>query len=261
MMQSTKPVYDQIYTNIANYNVVHSQKDLLVDFYAKSVSGNILDAGCGQGLHLKRLLQQGFETLGLEMSTVCCEKYLQELPHVNDDIVHFSEVTNSRFSGVICMDVLEHIPDAAGVRKIAESLSKISTSVLFGIANHSDVLDGIELHLIQEDSQWWLSLLRDVFKHCHVYSFRSFEGMFFAIECSNLDFSTDKKDFFAVWDKFDIQEYKNHKIISSLHKKSLEDDEMIKMLTHSLEREKRITSHFLVKFLLKIRTSFKSLSS
>jgi len=35
------------------------------------------------------------------------------------------------------------------------------------VANHSDIIDGIELHLIQENNDWWKTKIEKNFKIIH----------------------------------------------------------------------------------------------
>ena len=55
------------------------------------------------------------------------------------------------------MDVLEHI-ESSKIEDTLKALSTLSDNALIGIANHSDVWRGTQLHLIQKDSIWWESL-------------------------------------------------------------------------------------------------------
>lgn len=177
-----KNIYDNTYNKVENYNFHNLVKDIYVDVYAAYVNGRILDAGCGEGIHLKRMLRNGYNAFGIELSTVCCEKYLCDVPHENTDILSFSQ-KGEYFDGLICMDVLEHIP-YENINDTIESLSKIADSAFFGIANHSDVLNGIELHLIQKGYDWWLNTLK---KHYKIVQFitEQFDSKFFYIYCSN----------------------------------------------------------------------------
>lgn len=179
-----KKVYDDTYEKIDGYNYYDVVKNIYVDCYAAFVEGPILDAGCGEGIHLKRLLKKGYEAFGIEISSVCCEKYLQGVKHKNIDIVSYAK-EGQQYAGLICMDVLEHVPYAAIEETIA-SLSTLSPSAFFGIANHSDVLGGVELHLIREKSEWWSNQLGKYFSVVEfVKSFH--DDKFFLFQCNNVN--------------------------------------------------------------------------
>ncbi|MCZ4294804.1 class I SAM-dependent methyltransferase [Vibrio sinaloensis] len=184
-MSELKNVYDAVYTENESYNFHYPAKDLIVDVYARQVNGNVLDAGCGQGGNLKRLLAQGIDTFGVELSTVCCEKYLADLPHINSDIVGYAEISKQRYDGLICFDVLEHIPETS-LDDNLKALSSLSDSALLGIANHSDIQCGEELHLIQENAEWWVSRLKEHYVNAKCIV-SLLDDAFFVVEVSNHD--------------------------------------------------------------------------
>ena len=134
-----KKIYDQIYASVENYNFYDEIKNAYVDAFAKSIKGGILDAGCGEGIHLKRLLREGYDVFGIEISEVCCKKFLQDVPHENTDIITYSG-RGVKYSGLICMDVLEHV-DPLQIGETVKALSLLAPKAFFGIANHSDVID------------------------------------------------------------------------------------------------------------------------
>ena len=179
-MDQLKQVYDKTYRNVENYNFFDKMKNVFVDAYAVFIDGVVLDAGCGEGIHLKRLLAKGHNVFGIELSTVCCERYLQGVAHKNTDLVsHAAE--GRRYAGIICMDVLEHIP-AEDIEASIAALAAMSPSVLLGIANHSDVIQGVELHLIRENAEWWKKLLQKYFQQVDfIDSFH--DDRFFLLQC------------------------------------------------------------------------------
>ncbi|MDT3848115.1 MAG: methyltransferase domain-containing protein [Vibrio anguillarum] len=191
-MSKLKYLYDTVYSENDSYNFHYPAKDLIVDLYANKVSGRILDAGCGQGGNLKRLLDQDVDAFGVELSSVCCERHLSGLPHINSDIVSYANSVEEQFGGVICFDVLEHIPEES-LDENLRALSSLSPSALLGIANHSDIQCGEELHLIQENAEWWTNRLKQYYKSAVcVVSFLN--DTFFVIEVSNLNEGKIKLD-------------------------------------------------------------------
>lgn len=180
-----KDIYDSIYLNTEKYNFYDEMKNCVVDLFCSTVNGRVLDVGCGEGIHLKRINSKGVDAFGIELSTVCCQKYLQTTPHKNIDILSFSKERDI-FEGAICMDVLEHIPYSE-INENIEAIKKIidpqKGQVLFCIANHSDVQQGEELHLIQENYQWWSSKLSASFPFVH-YLGQQFGGRCFYFVCA-----------------------------------------------------------------------------
>src|SRR6185437_6917366 len=183
-----KKVYDTIYQEIKNYNFRDPLKDNYVDKFAELIGKDksFIDLGCGEGANLRRLIGLGYNAEGVEISQVCCENFLADLPHYNSDIVSFAKL-GKKYDAAISMDVLEHIP-FPDISKVISSVADISSNAFLGIANHSDVLNGVELHLIRENSSWWQSTLSKSFKHVLLINEMQYgagENIFFMFFCSN----------------------------------------------------------------------------
>lgn len=236
-----KQIYDEIYTNVATYNFYDDIKNDYVDSFARIIDGNILDAGCGEGIHLKRLLDKGYDVFGIEISEVCCTNFLSNTPHENVDIVTYSK-KGVRYSGLICMDVLEHISPGQ-LDETIMALSQLAPTAFFGIANHSDILNGKELHLIREDSRWWVNILSKYYKCCYVVSELSYtqnNKIFFIVYCDNNDciISNNQADI-SVNEQYgcSVLNYFKHidqSIIDRLYKKISENEDALNSVQSQL---------------------------
>lgn len=162
-----KDVYDNIYSKYSTYNGEITDKINLILSQLDGIplSSRIVDIGCGKGHYLRALKNHGYtNVLGVEFSEVCCNQYLTDLPHIESNIITYLTTTKVHFDFCICMDVLEHLSKSDVEVAIKGIVDKSTTSII-GIANHSDVFDGVELHLIQQDSDWWYNLLSQYTKH------------------------------------------------------------------------------------------------
>ena len=175
-------LYDYIYAKDPTYNSLIAQKLPYVENFAKRAGKTFIDAGCGRGNYLKRLVSLGYNVLGVEFSKVCCEKYLKDYQHVNADILDFCESTDKRFDGVICSDVFEHL-NPEDLNNYLLHLSKLSRCALFGVANHPDVVQGIEMHVIFEDENWWLNKFKEFYEA--VKFIVKINKWFYLFECAN----------------------------------------------------------------------------
>jgi chemotaxis methyl-accepting protein methylase len=63
---------------------------------------------------------------------------------------------------LICLDVLEHL-DKSFIEDVLKYFSVISKNSILTVANHSDIIDGIELHTIREDDSYWTPLISKYF--------------------------------------------------------------------------------------------------
>ena len=149
--------YDEIYENDPAYGSVNPDRDQYIDEFVKKTPEKILDAGCGQGHNVLRYPERNIT--GIEFSKVCFDKYLQSFQFINTDIISYSK-TGARYDGVICTDVMEHIPESM-INETLIALKRLGKSILFGIANHSDIKRGYELHLTQHNMPWWENKLKE----------------------------------------------------------------------------------------------------
>lgn len=180
-----KEIYDKVYENFENYDERFDYKIDLINEEFKRFSKDlkILDIGCGKGHYLRNLLSQGFDNiLGVEFSKSCADKYLQSLPHVNADFLEYNKtIENKTYDMCLCMDVLEHI-SYKNIDSMVSGISRIGNHALLGVANHSDIFMGEELHIIQENSDWWINLLSKHFSSVEKI-FEGKKGKFFVFRC------------------------------------------------------------------------------
>ena len=142
-------LYDRVFMN-KKYSPFDKIKIAWVgDWLKKNQFKKILDVGCGRGHYLKAFEEH--KITGLEPSKYLCEGDLLHLPDILNGGLPY--VTYRYWDALYCMDVLEHILPHQ-LNEAITSLSKLAPTALLGIANHSDVWHGVELHLIQEDEGW-----------------------------------------------------------------------------------------------------------
>ena len=67
---------------------------------------------------------------------------------------------------MINLDFLEHI-EKKYIDDILTTFRDLSPYCIIAVANHSDIINGVQLHLIQENNDWWKSKLEDKFNITH----------------------------------------------------------------------------------------------
>ena len=110
---NNKDLYNEVYTKHTAYNHNVEYKYSEVSKYFNKLRESkadlkILDAGCGEGWNVKKLLRESFNVFGIEISDVCCDKFLKDLPHKCSDIISHAKEGNV-YDAILCFDVLEHI--------------------------------------------------------------------------------------------------------------------------------------------------------
>ena len=153
-------IYDELYAN-CHYNWPSARyefKYAAADDFAKRVGGRILDAGCGSGHSLRRLVEAGVDAFGVEWSATCCEKHLSDLPHECADLVEFCSREDTQFDGIVCSDTLEHFAEDR-LDEALTALRRVAPRALYPIGNNRDSTLGYQLHLTRKPMEWWKDLL------------------------------------------------------------------------------------------------------
>ncbi len=155
-------IYDKIYASDKSYNASIDYKlEIVLEWVKKNNFNNLLDVGCGRGHYLKLLDKNGIKVTGLEPSKYIADT-LKHYDIINDDILGLAK-KGKQWEALYCMDVMEHI-EPLEIEETIRALASLSSHALIGIANHSDVWQGVELHLIRQGPSWWESLLS---RHYH----------------------------------------------------------------------------------------------
>lgn len=148
--------------------------------FTRRFEGTILDAGCGRGNTVEALISNGMKAYGIDFSKECHKRYLDDSAYECVSISDHAE-SGATYIAIVCDGVLEH-QDYEDIDEVISSLASMSDNILLGIANHSDVQCGQELHPIQEDIDWWTDKLGKFYNV--VESIISiYKGKYFIIEC------------------------------------------------------------------------------
>lgn len=142
--------YDYILDAVKSYNLEHNK---------------LIDIGSGRG-HLINMLNNS-NIKNLSITSVDLKQFHNyQINNFIDCDLSKSEdrhkLLNDNYDILVCTDVFEHL-DKSFIEDVISMCSKLSKRCIFGIANHSDVWNGIELHTIQESDAWWENLLNKYF--------------------------------------------------------------------------------------------------
>lgn len=107
-----KNLYDELYKNgyHGNYNLCHTQK--LFNLVSKIFDKNdkILDIGCSHGTGVKLLNESGFDSYGVDISSVAieiCNK--RNIKNCKVSSASHLDFEDSYFDGIVSSDTLEHL--------------------------------------------------------------------------------------------------------------------------------------------------------
>lgn len=78
-------------------------------------------------------------------------------------VIGLSEKPQRRFDGVICCDVLEHVPEDLLPQVVAEIFGYADKFVMLGIAtvpSHKTLADGTGAHVTVKPPAWWMNMIK-----------------------------------------------------------------------------------------------------
>ena len=153
-------MYTQLFSN-ANYSK-HGYTEPRYIFANENIdrfsANNIIDIGSGRGVLLE-LIKKTHPNIRLVSTD------LQKFHNIDCEFINL-DLTNKntyfypaqKFDLLMCLDVLEHL-DKCYITQVFEWFAEISKYQVLSIANHSEIINGIELHTIQENIDYWISLI------------------------------------------------------------------------------------------------------
>lgn len=146
----------------AQYNGPSISYEKAKSFIKEQNPRSVVNVGSGRG-NLEIILQE--ETFSLSSCDI--ENFLNEGINTNFfklDLSKPESLQNLPQCEVLtCLDVLEHIEEVH-IDSILKRFSEVSDKCYFTIANHSDIMNGVQLHLIQKPCEFWTPVLEQYFK-------------------------------------------------------------------------------------------------
>lgn len=107
-------------------------------------SETLLDYGCGKAVHYKNF---GYDLFwGVEVD--CFDPAIDE----------FNTLHDKKYDGVICVYVMEHVPEEEVDQVLKDIFDRAEKFVFLAIANHvsgKKFEDGQQIHVTMEDQAWW----------------------------------------------------------------------------------------------------------
>lgn len=162
-------VYNKLFINKEYAMNDHVQYDFVINSILKYNldNNNIIDIGSGRGKNLLNLINNKSFIKNLKTTSVDLDNFHNVIVDnfIKCDLskeLDRNNLLNSKYDILICTDVFEHL-DKSFIEDVIELCSKISKYSIIAIANHSDIWNGIELHTIQENIDWWNAILDKYF--------------------------------------------------------------------------------------------------
>lgn len=157
--------WSQTYDNAGN-PLIEVEQPVVWSIFETIEPGAALDAACGSGRHTRRLLDLGYQVVGVDSSPEMLEKARASLPHA---AFHHGELASlpfesARFDLVVCALALEHVQDLSGaVAELSRVLHSGGRMVLSDLHPAAVALGGAAFF---QDAQGAAAVVRG-FDHLH----------------------------------------------------------------------------------------------
>lgn len=168
--------------NLQKYQNPNRLQQLLIDRFHRVVTGllqqmdadRLLDAGCGEGFFFRHLRRVGLEIgyVGCDVSLAAIQWATAEVDaaftgHAGD--INRLPYADNAFPLVVCLEVLEHIPDSSsGLRELA----RVSSDYLLLSVPHEPFFRGANFLRGKHVTRWGNDP-----EHRHNYSGRAFRRL------------------------------------------------------------------------------------
>ncbi len=104
----------------------------------------VLDVGCGGGILTERIAQQGAVTLGIDASphmTAIAQSHAKktelDIQYIHTEIDQISRYTQAGFDVILCMELLEHVPDYESTIRACKRVLNPGGTIIFATINRN----------------------------------------------------------------------------------------------------------------------------
>jgi 2-polyprenyl-3-methyl-5-hydroxy-6-metoxy-1,4-benzoquinol methylase len=158
--------YRHLFKNEKWYNSdlqCYNYKYIIEELNKNNQFNSVLDVGSGRG-NIIRLIRSQYPDIKISTSDIENFHNINDLPFYKIDLNYPESLKNiQKHDVIICSDVMEHVEEK-NVNEIFKLFSEKCDTAIFTIANHTEVLNGVELHLIQKDFSFWKAEIEKFFK-------------------------------------------------------------------------------------------------
>lgn len=112
--------------------------------HARLSGRRVLDVGCGGGILTEKIALQGAQTTGVDASSEMiaiarnhAEKSNLDIVYIHTDVEHISHFIEPGFDVILCMELLEHVPDYLSIIHTCRELLNPDGLIIFATINRN----------------------------------------------------------------------------------------------------------------------------
>lgn len=158
-----KTVYGDLFNTekYSRHNESEFRYQLVLDYLRNNEVETMVDISSGRGVMLE-MIKKEFPNIKI-ISTDLKKFHEVEVDGFYEVDLSKKETlfsVDKKYDLLTCLDVLEHL-DKSFISSVFEWFSEISKNQILTIANHSEIQNGIEIHTIQEDMNYWRPIVTE----------------------------------------------------------------------------------------------------
>ena len=159
-------MFNSVYEHTSpGYGKSGKRTPIVCDYISKRLpkGSSVLDASCGKGTIIRRLIDLGYKAEGTEMCDFLFKRDLVGLKVRKLFYSELGQVDSNSFDAVLSMDILEHLQSEGEIEDALLNLVRISKKYLLvavGIGESRPVrlenkVPDNEIHFILRSKDWW----------------------------------------------------------------------------------------------------------
>jgi SAM-dependent methyltransferase len=152
-MAQEHDLYEDYHTNMPFHNFGQFTNQTAKAIFIYPDARRVLDFGCGNGLAVRQMREQGREWYGVELSAIAFERDLREPWFFHGGASQFGD---GSFDLVYSTEVLEHIPES-DVDSVVGDLCRICASYIFMTISLRPSSQNNRFHCTLRSRAWWES--------------------------------------------------------------------------------------------------------
>mgnify|MGYP001585785960 FL=1 len=121
----------------------------------------VLDVGCGRGLLVSMLREEGLECFGIDFAPALKEKFWGDLPYFFEADAKSIPFPDKYFDIVVSSDFFEHLPES-DIDMAFKEMNRVGNKVIARIPPQAKLTENQQkYHITNQSKEWWQDKLKN----------------------------------------------------------------------------------------------------